>query len=147
MSATSSARYDGDSNSHDPRPREESSVRWTVGIVDDDSGLLRALQRLLRTAGFSVEAFESAEALLASGSLPRIHCLVIDIHLGGMSGFDLQERLAETAPTIPIIFITALDDAPTRDRASKVGAGYLRKPFDEPAFLGMIGRALDAAVA
>jgi len=122
-------------------------LRWTVGIVDDDAGLLRALQRLLRTAGFSVEAFESAEALLASDTLPRIHCLVIDIHLGGMSGFDLQERLAEGGSTIPIIFITALDDAPTQERARKAGAGYLRKPFDEPALLETIGRALGAAIA
>lgn len=117
----------------------------TVGVVDDDPGILRALRRLLRTVGLSVETFTSAEALLASENLQRMDCLVVDIHLGGMSGFDLQQRLAETGRSIPIIFITALDDSPTRERARRAGAiDYLRKPFNEPALLGAIARALTA---
>jgi len=123
-----------------------STRRRSVGVVDDDPAILRALGRLLRAAGLSVETFMSAEELLASDRITQIGCLVVDIHLGGMSGFDLQKRLVETRRSIPIIFITALDDAPTRERARRAGAiDYLRKPFDEPALLGAIARALDGA--
>ena len=116
-----------------------------IGIVDDDPSILRALQRLLRAAGFTVRTFGSAEALLGSGLLDQIRCLVLDIHLGGgLTGFDLQERLATAYPRIPVIFITAHDDAPTRDRARRTGAiDYLTKPFRTEALLAAINRALD----
>ncbi len=116
-----------------------------IGIVDDDPSLLRALQRFLSTAGFTCKTFASAEALLACGQLDQIRCLVLDIHLdGGLTGFDLQERLATAHPRIPVIFITAHDDAPTRDRARKTGAiDYLTKPFPTEALLAAINRALD----
>jgi FixJ family two-component response regulator len=115
-----------------------------IGIVDDDPSILRALQRLLGTVGFTAKTFASGEALLACDQLERLHCLILDIHLGGLSGFDLQERLATVQPQIPIIFITALDDALTRDRARRTGAvDYLRKPFDEQALIAAIDRALD----
>ena len=72
-----------------------------------------------------------------------IHCLVLDVHLGGLSGFELQERLSEAPVQIPIIFITAHDDPPTRERARRAGAvEYLRKPFDEHALIGAIDKAL-----
>jgi len=115
-----------------------------IGIVDDDPSILRALQRLLRAAGFTVRTFGSAEALLGSGLLDQIHCLVLDIHLGGLNGFELQELVAATHPRIPTIFITAFDDAPTRERARQAGAvDYLHKPFRERALLVAINRALD----
>lgn len=127
-------------------PDRESLLEVAVGIVDDDPRILRALRRLLRSSGFSVETFESAEALLASESLPLLRCLVVDIHLRGMNGFDLQERLVEARLPIPTIFITALDDASIRERAQRPGAvDYLHKPFDEPTLLGAIRRALNAA--
>jgi FixJ family two-component response regulator len=78
------------------------------------------------------------------GSLDQIRCLILDIHLGGLTGFDLQERLATAYPRLPIIFITALDDAPTRKRARRTGAiDYLTKPFRTEALLAAINRALD----
>ena len=114
-----------------------------LGVVDDDLGILRAVQRLLKAAGFWVETFASAEALLASDDLPRIRCLVVDIHLGGMNGFDLQARLVEIGHPIPVIFITGLDDPLGRQRARAAGAvDYLRKPFDESALVEAIHRAL-----
>ena len=84
-----------------------------IGVVDDDASILRAVQRLLGSLGFTVKTFASGEDLLASACLARIHCLVLDVHLGGLSGFELQERLSEAPVQIPIIFITAHDDPPT----------------------------------
>ena len=121
----------------------QSGRRATVGVVDDDASILRALRRLLQAAGFSVETFGSAAEVLSSSLLPRINCLVLDIHLGDLSGFDVHERLPDTLRPIPIIFITAHDTALTRERARLAGAvDYLRKPFDEDALIGAIGRAL-----
>lgn len=118
----------------------------TIGIVDDDSSILRAVKRLLRTAGFTVKTFDSAATLLSSDRLDQINCLVLDIHLGGLNGFDLQERVTTTHPEIPIIFITALDDALARERARQTGAvDYLSKPFGSKTLLAAINRALDQA--
>ncbi|HEY7204357.1 MAG TPA: response regulator [Methylomirabilota bacterium] len=119
-----------------------SDRRAIVGVVDDDASILRALRRLLQAAGFSVETFGSAGEVLSSSELGRIDCLVLDIHLGDLSGFDVHERLPDSRP-IPIIFITAHDTALTRERARLAGAvDYLRKPFDEKALIGAIDRAL-----
>jgi len=90
----------------------------TIGVVEDDASFLRALGRLLSGAGFTVTTFTSGEEFLASDSAATTACLVLDVHLGGMSGFDLQQRLAATGAPIPTIFITAHDDAVTRERAS-----------------------------
>lgn len=114
-----------------------------IGIVDDDPSILRALTRLLDAAGFTVKTFGSAEEFLAVDHPETINCLLLDVHMGGLSGFDLQERLAEDQLLIPIIFITAYDDAVTRERAQKAGAvAYIRKPFDDHALLGAIEKAL-----
>ena len=114
-----------------------------IGVVDDDASILRAVQRLLGSLGFTVKTFGSGEDLLASACLAGIHCLVLDVHLGGLSGFELQERLSEAPVQIPIIFITAHDDPPTRERARRAGAvEYLRKPFDEHALISAIDKAL-----
>lgn len=113
-----------------------------IGVVDDDSSVLRALTRLLGTAGFTVRTFGSAEAFLAQDH-SGIDCLLLDVHLGGLSGFDVQERLVGAHASIPIIFITAFDDPVTRERALKGGAvAYLPKPFDEQSLLGAIESAL-----
>jgi FixJ family two-component response regulator len=115
---------------------------FTIGVVEDDASFLRALGRLLSGAGFTVATFASAEEFLASDSAARTSCLVLDIHLGGMSGFDLQQHLVAAGMQIPTIFITAADDAATRKRA-RSGAAYLRKPFREHALLGAIHEALE----
>jgi FixJ family two-component response regulator len=115
-----------------------------VSIVDDDHSVRRALRRLVRFAGFTAEAFASAEDFLSSTFLPRTACLVLDIHLnGGMSGFGLQARLTADRVVIPIIFITAHDEASLRERAETSGAAaYLCKPFDNEVLLDAIRRAL-----
>ena len=92
--------------------------------------------------GFRTEVFASAEEFLQHPSLLHADCLVLDIHLSGMSGFELQGELARRPSSPPIIFITAFDEPATRERALEVGAaGYLQKPFDEESLLQAIERA------
>ncbi len=114
-----------------------------VSVVDDDLSVRRALRRLIASAGFSVETFASGREFLESDPFGRSDCLVLDIHLGGLSGFDVQERLAAAGVRVPIIFITAHDDEATRQRAESTGAvAYLTKPFDERALLDAIEGAI-----
>jgi FixJ family two-component response regulator len=109
-----------------------------IAIVDDDESVRRSLRRLVHTAGYAVETFASAGEFLAWLPRGRAACLVLDVHLHEMSGFELQQRLA-----VPVIFITSHEDAPTRARIEKSGAaGHLWKPFDEIAVLDAIRRAL-----
>lgn len=122
--------------------RASTPVSRVIGIVDDDASILRALNRLLSAAGFTVRTFHSAEEFLALEQPQGIDCLLLDIHMGGLSGFDLQERLAAQHSPMTVIFITAHDDVPTRERARKSGAvAYIRKPFDEHALIGAIEKA------
>jgi FixJ family two-component response regulator len=114
-----------------------------IAVVDDDASVRRALQRLLRAAGFAVETFATAREFLDAGQWAQMACLVLDIHLPGMSGFELQEHLAVSGAPIPIVFITAHDDTAMREWASRVGAvGYLRKPFDQGTLIEAIARAI-----
>ena len=94
----------------------------TVCVVDDDMPLRRALRRLLRSVGFAVETFGTAEDYLAAEHAPPPDCLVLDIRLGALSRFDLYDRLRAAGVSIPTIFITGHDDAATRERARKLGA-------------------------
>ena len=117
-----------------------------ISIVDDDLSVRRALCRLLQSAGYSVEAFASAGEFLGSSPVGRTACLVLDIRLEGMTGFELQERLAADRAAIPTIFITAHDDAPTRERVQRAGvAAYLPKPFDQSTLLAAIQKVVTPA--
>jgi len=109
-----------------------------IAIVDDDASVRRSLHRLVQGAGYTVETFASGREFLEWLPRGRAACLVLDVHMDEMTGFDVQKRLA-----VPIIFITAHDDAVTRERITKSGAaGHLWKPFDEQAVLGAIRRAV-----
>jgi FixJ family two-component response regulator len=111
-----------------------------IAIVDDDESVRRSLQRVVRSAGYAVETFASAAEFLAWLPRGQAACLVLDIHMREMSGFDLQQRLA-----VPVVFITSHDDASTLARIEKSGAaGHLWKPFDESAVLDVIRRAVGA---
>ena len=112
-----------------------------ISIVDDDLSVRRALRRLIGSAGYLVETFASAPEFLRSAPSARTACLVLDIYLEGMTGFELQEQLVADQVAIPIIFMTAHDDAATRERIRRSGAaGYLGKPFDGQALLDAIHR-------
>jgi FixJ family two-component response regulator len=117
-----------------------------ICVVDDDASLLRALRRLLRTGGFRVEVFSSAEGFLLSEQRLQADCLVLDIRLDGMGGLELQEVLAAAGSAVPVVFMTAHDDPSTRERARRAGAvDYLRKPFDEEVLIGAINHAIGRA--
>lgn len=118
----------------------------TVIIVDDDSNLNLAISRLLRAAGFSTRCFASGGALLASADAFRADCLVLDIHLSDMTGFDLQRRLAAGGLNIPVIMITAHDDSMHRSAAHAIGAyAYLTKPFSSLSLIDAVARATAAS--
>lgn len=113
-----------------------------ISVVDDDASVREALQGLLRSAGFSPEAFASAEAFLDSGQLPDTAVLILDVRMPGMSGVELQERLIASGWTIPIVFISGHGDEDLRARALLRGAvGFLKKPFSDEALLEAIARA------
>ena len=121
----------------------DPSAAPLVCVVDDDASLLRAMHRLLSVGGFHAVTFDSAEAFLEYPSRARAACLVVDVHLGALSGFDLQARLAASGSRVPILFITACDDVLTRERARRAGAvDYLQKPVDDEVLLGAIQRAI-----
>lgn len=117
-----------------------------VSIVDDDAAVREALKNLMRSARFSVEIFASAEEFLASTHLTDTECLILDLYLPGMSGFELQERLNAEFRNIPIIFITAHADEPTRQRALKSGAiDMLGKPVRCDALFRAVRSAIPSS--
>src|ERR1700722_17443075 len=102
-----------------------------VAVVEDDESFRAALQRLLKSGGFSVRSFQSAEDFLNSGCQQKTGCLIADIRMPGMSGLDLQAKLNADHCPIPIIFITAHGDEQMRLQAMRAGAvKFLGKPFD-----------------
>ena len=112
---------------------------FTVYVVDDDESIRRALKRLLRSMGYHAVVFESAEDFMEATSCRGEGCLVLDIRLPGMTGLDLQEKLASSGVKYPVIFMTAHDNPQWQEMAKKAGAvAYLRKPFDEHSLLNAI---------
>ncbi|WP_213955840.1 response regulator [Variovorax sp. dw_954] len=114
-----------------------------VSIVDDDESVRESLPDLLKEFGYSVEAFASAEAFLASDCIDRTQCLILDIAMPGMSGPELQRELKGRGRTVPIVFITAHADEAIRPLMLEQGAvECLFKPFSESALLGALHTAL-----
>lgn len=117
-----------------------------ISIVDDDLSVRQALGRLVESAGYTAEVFASAREFLGSSALGETACLVLDIGLGEMSGFALQERLAADRRAVPIIFITAHGDGRTWKRIERSGvAAGLLKPFDQRVLLDAIRKVVGPA--
>jgi RNA polymerase sigma factor (sigma-70 family) len=117
----------------------------TVFLVDDDPAVRKAIERLLRSAGFAIRAFESAEAFLAAHEPDHPGCALLDIAMSGLSGIEVQRLLNEGGQARPVIFLTGHGDVPTSVGAMKSGAvDFLTKPVDESALLQAIERALAA---
>lgn len=115
-----------------------------VFVVEDDASVREALAGLIRSAGWNVEVFASAHDFLAGARSDAPSCLVLDIGLPGLSGLDLQARMAELHCEIPIVFITGHGDIPMSVRAMKAGAvGFLTKPFPDHELLDGIGEAIE----
>jgi FixJ family two-component response regulator len=102
----------------------------TIAIVEDDASFNRALERLLTASGFATRTFLSAEEFFASDALESHACLILDINLPGISGFELFDRLSAIQVRPPVIFITATDEKTVRDRASRISGNVcLGKPL------------------
>jgi FixJ family two-component response regulator len=115
----------------------------TVAVVEDDESYRLAIQRLLKSAGFSVQTFACAEDFLDSGRQRETGCLIADIRMPGMAGLDLQAKLNADHCPIPIIFITAHGDEQMRLQAMRGGAvKFLAKPFDAAILLEGVRTAL-----
>jgi FixJ family two-component response regulator len=117
-------------------------VSAQIAVVEDHEGLRRALERLLQASGHEVSCFCSAEALLACEAGRRAACLILDIRLPGLSGFELRERLASEGFRAPAIYVTAHDDPAARQRAACEGAPFFLKPVDGKALLAAIRSVL-----
>ena len=114
-----------------------------VAIIDDDEDLCSSLVDLLRSAGYRVESFPSAETFMASINLLLFHCVVADIHMPGMGGVNLARKVRQEGLTTPVILITALPDRHLDDDAISVGAQcLLRKPFETRTLLDQVERSL-----
>ena len=128
------------------RPLLMSRDTPIVFVVDDDVSVRESLPDLLREFGFAVAVFSSAEEFLASDSIGKTQCLILDIAMPGMSGCDLQQELKHRRREIPIVFITAHKDEAVRPRLLQQGAvDCLFKPFSETALLDALNAALKVA--
>ena len=120
-----------------------------VVLIEDDAGMRQAVGRILRGSGYQVDAYESAEALQAqlagTGLWDSCRCLVCDVRLPGVSGFELHRRLSEQGTMPPWIFITAHDDPAVRKQAERALASYLLKPFPGRTLIALVAQAVQAA--
>ena len=124
-----------------PQSRESDAV---IAIVDDDPSVREGLSSLIRSAGLQVETFASAQEFLARPGAEAPSCLVLDLQLPGLSGLDLQKRMAEVGLEIPIVFLTGHGNIPASVQAMKAGAvEFLTKPFDEQDLLQAIQEAIE----
>jgi len=113
-----------------------------VAVVEDDASMMTGIERLLWANGFGTEAYTSAEAYLDRAAASKASCLVIDIHLGEISGIELRRRLAASGSTQAVIFMTAVDTENTRKEAMAAGCvAYLRKPFPANLLIDAVGKA------
>ena len=109
-----------------------------IYIVDDDESVCRALKSLLMTFDFDVKTFNSAQSFFDNVSKDDPGCLILDIHMSGMDGWETQKRILDSGSKRPVIFISAAKDN-VKDRALKVGAvGFLQKPFDGQTLVDLI---------
>jgi FixJ family two-component response regulator len=114
-----------------------TSDRPLVAIIDDDESVSRSTKRLLRSVGIASDSFPSGEAFLQQRAVMpsfRPDCVILDVQMPGLNGLEVQRRLAGSG--LPVIFITAHDDAGVREQALAEGAvAFLRKPFDDEIFI------------
>ena len=123
------------------------AVAAGICIVDDDPAIRRALSRLVESVGLRAESFASPADFLSSGPAGDVGCLILDVQLPGMDGFELHDRILEAGIGAPVIFITAHPDASSRARARRDDAvAFLEKPFDDRALFDALENALDQVI-
>jgi FixJ family two-component response regulator len=114
-----------------------------ISIVDDDESVREGLVGLMQSHGYCAESFESGASFLDSNGAGRTDCLIVDMHMPGMTGLELIGRLAAAGTSVPTILVTARRDESVRARAALAGVTcYLTKPFEEDRLLGCIHAAL-----
>jgi len=114
----------------------------TIFLVDDDRGFRKGLERLLRAHGFDVTGYASAEEFQATADPGAATCLILDIGLGGISGIELRRQLSASGYAVPVVFITANDNEPTRREALSSGClAYLEKPFPASQLIDALNRS------
>ena len=124
-----------------PMPTPEERL---VAIVDDDASVRKSARRLIRSLGYRAEAFGSAEEFLDSDKATKTACLILDVRMPRVDGLELQRRLADSDPPIPIVFITARASEEEERRALRTGAvAFLRKPVDKEALLRVLVAVLE----
>ena len=117
--------------------------QFIVAVVDDDIRLLESLGDLLESAGYSVRSFKSARSFLEDeAALPEADCLIADIGMPVIDGFELEKLVKQARPELPVIFITGRHEIADQRRAIAQGNRFFRKPFDGQALLAAIGQAL-----
>jgi FixJ family two-component response regulator len=123
---------------------EEKNNQALIAIVDDDQSFREALAGLLRLIGFRTAIFASARNFLDAPQLPNVSCAILDVSMPGMDGLELQRHLVAAHP-IPIIFVTDVRDAKTREQAVQAGAiSFLNKPVNEETLIDALNSALPA---
>ena len=120
--------------------------RLRIAVIDDDESVRKALKRLLRAANLDADTFASGREFLGSLASCVPDCVVLDLHMPGMNGLDVQRQLLGNGQRVPIVVITGHDEPQARAQCLAAGAAaYLRKPLDDEALLGAIHRAATAA--
>ena len=115
----------------------------TVFVVDDDPSVRRGLDRLLRSAGYSVEVFKSAQDFLVRAPYVGTGCMILDVQMPGTTGPELHSRIAEKGVSLPVVFLTGHGDVSTSVAAMKNGAlDFLEKPVDDEVLLDVVRQAI-----
>jgi FixJ family two-component response regulator len=115
----------------------------SVAIVDDEEGIRKALGRLLRAAGLEAHGYANGQEFLTAAAERRPDCVVLDLHMPGMSGLQVLRKLKATGLLLPIVVITAHDEPETREQCLSTGArAYLRKPLEDRLLLNAISAAM-----
>jgi FixJ family two-component response regulator len=124
--------------------RQSPEPEAVIAVVDDDRSVREGLRNLIRSAGWTAETFASAQEFLSRPGAEAPSCLVLDLQLPGLSGLDLQKRMAEAGLDIPIVFLTGHGNIPASVQAMKAGAvEFLTKPFDEQDLIEAIQEAIE----
>lgn len=120
-----------------------TETKPTIFIVDDDPSVRESTQLMLKSVGFDVKTFASAQDFISAKLQQGLGCLILDVRMPGISGLDLQEKLVSAKSLLPVIFITGHGTVPMSVRAMKAGAvDFLQKPFEEQDLLDAINRAI-----
>ena len=120
----------------------------SVAIVDDEEGIRKALSRLLRASGLEAESYANGQEFLDAAAEHRPDCVVLDLHMPGMSGLQVLRKLKAAGQRLSVVVITAHDEPETRERCIDAGAcAYLRKPLEDRLLLNAISAAMRAHTA